>query len=145
MMDTWLLFNLLYPCIVVLIHTYMDTLRDDEDREINHHGETVFINGEQEENQQAGIKVYYSLRINNNAEYKVKPAIMNLVSVNKKEELKAQKVFYEKIDAQMRAKNMRKLEFWKKMSLVYLPVMALIFISLYWLIGLSYAGVLSFF
>merc|ERR1711874_230525 len=106
--DTWLLFNLLYPGIVVLVHTYMDTLREDEDREINHHGKTVFINCEPEENEHARIKV--------------KPAIMNLVSVNKKEELKAQKVFHEKIDAQMRALNMRKLEFWKKMSLVYLPV-----------------------
>ena len=32
MMDVWLLFNLLYPFIIVLLHTYMDTLRtDDED------------------------------------------------------------------------------------------------------------------
>ena len=36
MVDVWLLFNLLYPFIVVLIHTYMDTLRNDEEREINH-------------------------------------------------------------------------------------------------------------
>ena len=31
MMDVWLLFNLMYPFIVVLMHTYMDTLRKDED------------------------------------------------------------------------------------------------------------------
>ena len=43
MVDAWLLFNLLYPFIVVLIHTYMDTLRNDEDREINHHGKTITI------------------------------------------------------------------------------------------------------
>ena len=49
MIDVWLLFNLLYPFIVVLIHTYMDTLREDEDREINHHGKTVTVNGETEE------------------------------------------------------------------------------------------------
>ena len=60
MVDAWLLFNLLYPFIVVLIHTYMDTLRDDEDREINHHGKTVSINGEPEESDQGGktIKVF---------------------------------------------------------------------------------------
>ena len=57
MVDAWLLFNLLYPFIVVLIHTYMDTLRDDEDREINHHGKTVSINGEPEENEQGGISI----------------------------------------------------------------------------------------
>ena len=43
MVDAWLLFNLLYPFIVVLIHTYMDTLRNNDDREINHHGETITI------------------------------------------------------------------------------------------------------
>ena len=37
MVDAWLLFNLLYPFIEVLLHTYMDTLRKDEDKEINHH------------------------------------------------------------------------------------------------------------
>ena len=57
MVDAWLLFNLLYPFIVVLIHTYMDTLRDDEDREINHHGKTVSINGEPEESEQGGISI----------------------------------------------------------------------------------------
>ena len=55
MVDAWLLFNLLYPFIVVLIHTYMDTLREDEDREINHHGKTVSVNGELEE--QAGLAI----------------------------------------------------------------------------------------
>ena len=59
MVDAWLLFNLLYPFIVVLIHTYMDTLRNDEDREINHHGKTVNVNGEPEENMQkeGGISI----------------------------------------------------------------------------------------
>ena len=33
MMDVWLLFNLLYPFVVVLIHTRMDTLRDNGDEE----------------------------------------------------------------------------------------------------------------
>ena len=57
MVDAWLLFNLLYPFIVVLIHTYMDTLRDDEDREINHHGKTVSINGEPEESEHGGTTI----------------------------------------------------------------------------------------
>ena len=29
MVDVWLLFNLIYPFSVVLLHTYMDTLRND--------------------------------------------------------------------------------------------------------------------
>ena len=43
MVDIWLLFNLILPFMVVLIHTYMDTLRNDEDREINHHGKSVEV------------------------------------------------------------------------------------------------------
>ena len=34
MIDVWLLFNLLQPFVVVLTHTYMDTLRPDND---HHH------------------------------------------------------------------------------------------------------------
>jgi hypothetical protein len=33
MIDVWLLVNLILPFIVVLTHTYMDTLRVDEDKE----------------------------------------------------------------------------------------------------------------
>ena len=60
MIDIWLIFNLLLPFIEVLIHAYMDTLRynsqvgssllvtifyirDDDDREINHHGRTIEV------------------------------------------------------------------------------------------------------
>ena len=47
MVDVWLIFNLLLPFIEVLVHTYMDTLRNDEEREINHHGKTITV-GENE-------------------------------------------------------------------------------------------------
>ena len=55
MVDVWLLFNLLLPFIVVLIHTYMDTLRNDEEREINHHGKSVQVNTEDNVDQIEGI------------------------------------------------------------------------------------------
>ena len=57
MVDAWLLFNLLYPFIVVLLHTYMDTLRNDDDREINHHGKTITINEDGEDNDENGKKL----------------------------------------------------------------------------------------
>ena len=43
MVDVWLLFNLLLPFIIVLLHTYMDTLRNDEEREINHNGKSIQV------------------------------------------------------------------------------------------------------
>ena len=58
MIDVWLLFNLILPFIVVLMHTYMDTLRNDEEREINHHGKSVSVGQEnQEETKKSVIKV----------------------------------------------------------------------------------------
>ena len=57
MVDAWLLFNLLYPFIVVLLHTYMDTLRRDEDREINHHGRAITINQENQNEDDEIVKV----------------------------------------------------------------------------------------
>ena len=67
---------------------------------------------------------------------------MNLVSINEKEELEAQKKFYNKIQRDMGEKRVKKLEFWRKMSLVYLPAMAVIFVCLYWFIGLRSAGLI---
>ena len=60
MIDIWLLFNLILPFIVVLMHTYMDTLRDNEEREINHHGKSVTVgeDNKQEETSTSIIKAY---------------------------------------------------------------------------------------
>ena len=66
MIDVWLLFNLLYPFIVVLLHTYMDTLRNDEEREINPHGKIITID-ENNDNSQDGLKVkVFTIYIPNN-------------------------------------------------------------------------------
>merc|ERR1719445_2993860 len=41
MIDIWLIFSQLIPFVEVLLHTYLDALREDEDREINHHGKAI--------------------------------------------------------------------------------------------------------
>jgi hypothetical protein len=46
MIDIWLIFNLFLPFLVVLLHTYMDTLREEEDREVNHHGKPIDVGTE---------------------------------------------------------------------------------------------------
>ena len=49
MVDVWLIFNLLIPFILVLVHTYVDSLRtevkseDGEERKINHHGKSILV------------------------------------------------------------------------------------------------------
>lgn len=56
MVDYWLVFNLLIPFIEVLIHTYEDTLRTDE-QEVNHHGRTVTVGGDKDKKD---VKIAFS-------------------------------------------------------------------------------------
>ena len=143
MVDAWLLFYLLYPFIVVLLHTYMDTLRNDEDREINHHGKTITIGELNEDEQNDGRTIQVPrkrlnfLNILERLNLKVKPA--NLVSVNEKVELEAQKEFYKKIEKKMEEKTTKRLETLRRINIIYLPFMALSFAVIFWLVGLKNA------
>ena len=49
MIDIWLMFNLFKPFLDIIIQTYMETLRVEEDREINHHGKPRKLSGKPEE------------------------------------------------------------------------------------------------
>ena len=73
---------------------------------------------------------------------KVKPADIALVSVNEKEEMRAQKAFYDKIESEMGRKKAGKLNFWQNVSLVYAPIFALVFVTVYWIAGLKHANVI---
>ena len=53
MMDAWLLFNLFVPFSEVLLHTFIDSLREEDKREINHHGSSINVDA----NSQGNIKV----------------------------------------------------------------------------------------
>ncbi len=43
MIDVWLIFNLFVPFSEVILHTLIDSQREETDREINHHGRTVQV------------------------------------------------------------------------------------------------------
>ena len=49
MVDIWLIFSQIVPFVEVLIHTWIDMLRTegDEGREVNHHGKTITVGGEE--------------------------------------------------------------------------------------------------
>ena len=70
----------------------------------------------------------------------MKPA--NLVSVNEKEELDAQRAFYAKIGKEMSEKRTRKLQRLRRINLVYLPFTCLTFVAIFWLLGLRQAEIL---
>ena len=43
MIDIWLIFSQLIPFTQVLLHTFMDYMRDGQDREVNHHGKAIKV------------------------------------------------------------------------------------------------------
>ena len=52
MVDVWLIFAQMVPWIEVLLHTFIDYLRtedeEEEGREINHHGKTIIVGGKED-------------------------------------------------------------------------------------------------
>ena len=63
----------------------------------------------------------------------------NLVSVDEKAELEAQKEFYDQIEKEMGEKTAKQLETLKRINIIYLPFMAFSFAVIFWLIGLKNA------
>ena len=57
MIDIWLLFNLIKPFNDILVTTYIDSLKVDEERQINHHG--VVRNVNNNPNVDSDIKVIH--------------------------------------------------------------------------------------
>ena len=46
MVDIWFIFSLLIPFVLVLVHTYMDSLRTcTEEKSINNHRKTINVGG----------------------------------------------------------------------------------------------------
>ena len=70
----------------------------------------------------------------------VKP--YSLVSINEKEELEAQKELYKKIELEMSAERARKLENLRRINLIYLPLLAVTFVVIFWIVGLKNAEIL---
>ena len=70
------------------------------------------------------------------------PAPATLVSINEKIELSAQKSFYDRIEGEMGRKRSQKLKFWKNVSMVYAPIFALVFMTVYWIAGLKHADLI---
>ena len=68
------------------------------------------------------------------------PAAGALISINEKEERSAQRAFYDKIEAEMSKKRLKKLKFWKNFNTIYAPAAVISFMTLYWLAGLKHSG-----
>ena len=130
MIDVWLIFTLLMPFMEVLLHTYMDLLRNDENREINHHGSTMTQNVENDDS------CVINVRPSKSASFS--PA--DLVSRREDVQVAALKDHYEKMKVEKKQmKNMKRLQFCHNFAMYYSPIMALVFVAVYWILGLRHA------
>ena len=108
-------------------HTYIDYLRNDEDREINHHGTTIKPNQEDEDPVITHVLPAHSTKINE-----------DLISRNEKTQVSALKNHYSELEKKRRT-NEKKLKRCLKFAHVYNPIAALTFVSVYWILGLREA------
>ena len=133
MMDVWLIFNLLLPFMEVLLHTYMDYLRNDDEREINHHGTTIKPSNEDTRDED-DPKITKVLPI------PTSKMDLDLISRNEETQVNALRNHYANLEHEKKSKqNQRKLALCQKFAHVYNPLAALAFISIYWFLGLRQA------
>ena len=136
MMDIWLIFNLLLPFMEVLVHTYMDLLRNDEEREVNHHGSAV----KPLENTDVAItnvldrsQITPVLPQNKNVRSE------DLISRQEDTQVAALRNHYQNLKNDETEEKQRKLKLVRKFLLFYNPIGALTFVFAYWFIGLRHA------
>jgi len=150
MIDVWLIFSQLIPFVEVLLHTYLDALRSDDDREINHHGEVITpggdnhtaessINGMEELFKKSSKIIDVEGEDKHNKQGKLKddknakPTLADMTSRNEKDLVKARRNFYE--EAKVNEKHLKQGEWIAKKGI---PIVIVIFAILYWSYGLFF-------
>ena len=122
MIDIWLLASLTKPFFDVILQTYIDSLRDDSQREINHHGEPRKVEGEKPGN--ATIFQIAPVQIDKS----------KLLSINEEVQRDALKKLYSKDLGTQRKAKIHQL---KNISLKVNPLVCITFIVVYWAVGLN--------
>jgi len=135
MIDIWLLFNLIIPFVDVLLCCVIDNLRTDleDERQINHHGKVRTVtdsgNADKEEPDTHSTPVQSISQDLQGYNY-------DLVHINEKKQDDARKEFYLKNtteSAQKRKILTRCINFSRRIK----PVIAFIFVVVYWFQGLK--------
>ena len=119
MIDVWFIFNLMVPFCEVILHTYIDNLRQKggEEREINHHGKKI--------------------KVGEKSPIQVQPYDSKLVSQDELTQDEALKKYYSETRA-----NEEELKQALRIAHVWIPGVVIMFIVIYWSIGLSHAGII---
>ena len=122
MIDIWLLSSLMLPFVQVILHTYMDSLRYDYDRD--HHGSKLKIDNTYVGNLSLTTFDFFLHFFSSGND---------LVSKNKKNEVEAKKAWY----LISQTSNEKRLKFCKKLATVYVPLGFLLFLISWWAMGMK--------
>ena len=110
MVDVWLIFSMFVPFVEVLVHTWIDMMRTEgeEGREVNHHGKTITVGGDQDtmvEDLESEKKLFTDRKSADILDKKQDAeaagivskwkATANMVQVDEKKMVKARKDFYD--------------------------------------------------
>ena len=120
MMDVWLIFNLMIPFAEVILHTIIDSLRDEEDREtVNHHGTPMLVH-------EAPDKRKYSSAVN--------PA--DLVHRNEEMEVNARREFYREMELTRSLKKEKQRIIAERVAKWGIPSVFVLFCIFYFAVGI---------
>ena len=105
-----------------MLHTFMDNLREDGNRQINHHGKKISIGkGESKKNQATNVEVAH-------------PTYKDMIQRNERDLVEARKVWYDHAET----KRMNYLKFGEFAAKKGIPIVIFTFSTLYWSYGLFY-------
>ena len=166
MVDIWLIFAQVVPFVEVLVHTWIDMMRTEgeEGREVNHHGKTITVGGDQDtmvedlDSENLKKKLFTDRKSADLLDKKQDAEAAgivskwkktaNMVQVDEKKMVKARKDFYDNAVSQHET-MVKRLKFVSKYptlsclfsnfvasALYVIPVFILVFSFLYWSYGL---------
>merc|ERR550517_298606 len=123
MIDIWLLFNLIKPFNDILVTTYMDYLKVDDEREINHHGVPRAVGAD--ETGDSGGRSDGVLQVVPVSSSRSPSALKRneLVNVNERKQKEALQMFYERDTLKQR--NQKRISSLKKFSHVINPLICI--------------------
>ncbi len=156
MIDIWLIFTLFIPFCEVLLHTFIDSLREEYDRSINHHGKAVKIepservkdstDGLQPE-QNSAVAVNINGRSVQKRAIKVAPKNLNesinsnysrdarLIHRDEEKEVAARRRHYRE---GLTVRNEKLLNVMLKITTFGLPAVYITFVIVYFVVGFSH-------
>ena len=123
MIDVWLLISLIKPFLDIILQTYIDYLRDDSTREINHHGEPRKVS----DKDTAGGKLVKVAPYNDEVD------LNKLRSIDERTQMDALKKLYSKDIGKQRIDKIARM---RNISIKLNPAACLIFVVVYWVVGM---------